>query len=430
MKIVCINDLHLNKTVYKGIMDKEFPTLPFRTADFMRSFEWMTNKCINEIKPDLIVISGDVYDHPDPSNEVRGFFSTQIGKLAEVKIPVLILTGNHDIYLKTHALRDLQELNLKNVRVIDQSCIMDFKDTRLLLMPYSMDIEQKKVSIREEFQRFLKEIKLKKSDKLSIFFGHFGVKGAALNQYSVDSKEDDKIDLETTDTTTTLLNNNEDRKYFYSRREDDVDAEWLDELGAEYVLLGDFHRHQKIDKIKTKAFYSGSIERTDINESDQKKGFMIYDSNAEEIKNYGKCRFIEYPNCRPMLEIKGNLTDLRHKFNDLDCSKYQGAIVKLIFIGNEKELIDFSSGLDKFKKEIVEKLNPIHLFHDQRPKRNSEEEKKASEVEKEILAKGHISDEDVLNVVKEMVIERTKNKEEQSKICELATEIYKETIGK
>lgn len=429
MKIAIINDLHLNKSIYK-VMDKEIPTLPFRNVDFMRSFEWMVNQCISDIKPDLLVIGGDVYDHYNVSDCIRGFFSNQLSKLTNNKIPVIILTGNHDVLIKTHTLQDIKELNLKSVKVIDQSCIMDFKDIRLLLMPYSMDIEQKKISIRDEFRRFLKEIQDKKSDKSSIFFGHFGVKGAVLNQYAVDGSTDLKeLNLETTTTTTLIENDETDRKDFYSRRSEDIDAEWLDELGVEYVFLGDFHRHQKIDKIKTKAFYTGSIEKTDINELKQKKGFMVYDSDAEEVKDYGKSRFIEYPYCRPMMEIKGNLSELKSKFNEIDCSKYQGAIVKLIFIGDKNELIDFSSGLDKLKKEISEKLNPVHLFHDQRPKRDKEE-KMASEVEKEIMEKGHISNEDVLSVVKEMIIERIKDKEEQNKISELATEIYREVMGK
>jgi DNA repair exonuclease SbcCD nuclease subunit len=60
MKIAIAGDLHLNKTVYKGVMDRINSQLHFRNADFMKAFDYMVDKCVNEIKPDLFVVPGDV----------------------------------------------------------------------------------------------------------------------------------------------------------------------------------------------------------------------------------------------------------------------------------------------------------------------------------------------------------------------------------
>lgn len=182
MKIAIMADLHLSKSTY-SVMDREFPTIPFRSADCMRSFGWQVDKCIDELKPDLVVICGDVYNFYDVSNSIRGFFSNQLSRLIENKIPCIILTGNHDICQKHHALNDIQELKLKSVKVIDQPDIIEFKGHRLCLFPYSLDIEQKKVTLNKSMEEFTKRINEYKDNMPTIFFGHFGIYGAILNDY-------------------------------------------------------------------------------------------------------------------------------------------------------------------------------------------------------------------------------------------------------
>src|SRR3989304_334393 len=101
MKIAITADLHLNKSVYKGVMDKDCPLIPFRNVDFMKAFSYVCDKTI-ENKPDLMVIAGDVYDNHSPSNEIRGFFSGQLHRVSNNNIPIIILVGNHDICRKHH----------------------------------------------------------------------------------------------------------------------------------------------------------------------------------------------------------------------------------------------------------------------------------------------------------------------------------------
>lgn len=420
MKIVAIADLHLNKVAYRGVMDREFVDLHFRSADFMRAFRWMVDRCVNEIKPDLVVIPGDTYDYYEPTNEIRGFYSLQLSRFVENNIPCIILIGNHDVCKKHHALKDIQELKLKNIRVVETPKIVSsFKGTRLLLFPYSLDIERKKISLRDEFQKFVKEVKNNPSDLPTIFFGHFGVKGGILNDYTkTEILEGNETD---TDTTTTLI---EEKKQYLSRREEDIDEEWLDLLGADHVILGDFHRHQKLNT-KCYSMYTGSVERTDIKEVEQKKGFIVYDSEAE-IGELGKCRFVEYPNCRPMIQLKGNLHEMKEQFEKMDAKKSNGAIVKLAFMGNEKEKLVFAAGLNDFKKMIQENISAIHIYSSSDSSK-TEEERVASEFEKELLEKGHITDDDILKAVNEMVDELVEDIEERKKTYELAEEIYKET---
>jgi len=419
MKIVIAPDIHLNKSVYKGVKDRDNPALPFRSADFMRAFEYIVNSCIDDIHPDLLVIPGDVYDHPSPSNKVRGFFSSQLCKLTSNKIPVIILLGNHDVFMKDHALKDIKELALKNVKVIEQPTIFTFKGVKFLACPYSMDVEQKKVSMKQEFSKFVDEIKEKDDGTPSLFFGHFAIQGAKMNEY---------VDEQLLTNTTTTLTEEEEKKVtkdFINRNPHDIRVDDLDDIGAEYVFLGDFHEFQVLKTKSCVAMYGGSIEKTDFSEVNQKKGFLLYDSEAEDVKPMGKCKFIEYPNCRPMIELKGNFDAIRKQFAGCDVSKYQDSIVKIAFKGSREELVEFSSGLESFKKELRTKLNPIHVVSTQKVK-NADQEDAASKLEQEIMAKGHLEAQDVLDVAKELIKEKVSDKTEAQKTIDLVEEIYNE----
>ena len=411
MKIAVIADCHLNKSNYKSISKNG---VPFRTMDFMNSFSYICNECISSIKPDLMVLNGDTYDTDNPNNIVREFFNSWIYKLNEAKIPVIILVGNHDICKSHFPLQPLKALNLKYTKVIDTPCTYKFKDIRLLLFPYSLNVEQGKVKLLDEFRSFINECN-KENNETKIFFGHFGVRGAKISTYIDKSGDEEDV----------LSNSDVDlEKNIVGRGENMVSLNDLDSIGAKYVFLGDYHRFQSLPTKKCFSMYSGSIERTDITERDQDKGFILYDSDIEEIEGMGKCRFIKYPNCRPMIEIKGNLQDIKKKTEDLDSSLYNAPIVKVSFIGNKTEAMDYNSEYEEVSNVIKNKLNPIY-FYDVKKITDDDLDKKATELEKEILDKGNLEEIDIINVVKEIIVEKEpENQEEVLKMHKLTDDIW------
>ncbi len=418
MKIAIVSDLHLNKSVYKGVKDRDNPAIPFRSADFMRAFEYTVDKCIENFKPDLFIIPGDIYDNPSPSNEVRGFFSAQLHKLTDNKIPVIIILGNHDVFMRNHALKDIKELGLKSIKIIESPMIFTHGGFKFLMFPYSTDVEQKKVTMKEEFDKFLEEIRKKEDGTPSLFFGHFAVQGAKMNEYL------DPL-FATNTTITDILPEN--KKDFINRNPKDIRVSDLDKIGADYVFLGDFHEFQVLNTKKCIALYGGSIEKSDFSEIDQKKGFILFDTENKEEGNMGKCRFIEYPNCRPMLQLEGDLNNIKSRFTKQDLTKFQDSIVKISFKGSSEELLTFSSGLDSFKKDLRDKLNPIHMDITQKVK-NTVIEEEASKLEQEIMDKGHLETEDIMPIVSEDLKERIKDQVEAQATIDLGFEIYNEVV--
>jgi DNA repair exonuclease SbcCD nuclease subunit len=405
MKIACINDLHLNIMVYTKVYDKEYIGLPFRHGDFMRAFKWMVEKTIEE-GVDLVVIGGDVYDYYEPTNDIRGFFSQQLEKLVANKIPVIILVGNHDICKKHHALKDIHELNLKKIKVIEEPKIIKFKDHQLVLLPYSLDIERKVRTIKQEFVKLAEEFKAKDDGSDSIFFGHFGIKGAVLSDYNL-KKTRAKV-----------------KKGFLNDNAEDVSISDLDMLNVSHVIMGDYHKHQLLDTKNCFSMYTGSIEKTDFSEINQEKGFVIYDSNNEDNGGYGKCRFIEYPNCRPMLQLEGTLTDMKKQFSKVKYEELKGAIVKFAFKGNREEATQFSLGQKEFNKDIKEKIDPIHFINESKvssPKVESE----VKDLKEEVL---QIEDKEegdsILPLLEEMIDEVEEIEEERVILKDLMSDMY------
>lgn len=431
MRIGILADLHLNKATYRSILDRssEFGSIPFRHADFMRAFRWSIDECL-KLKLDLVVIAGDIYDHPEPGNKVRGFFSEQLSRLANMNIGVVIITGNHDVSKENHALTDIEKLGIKRLKVLATPSATTFtvergeiiEKARLMFFPYSLEVERKIKSIRDSFKDFLgKEQATPKPNYPVLFFGHFSVLGQRMNRYNA---EEGQITL--TSSTTTVLSDS-DQKEYVNRNKNDISPEELDKIGADYVFLGDFHEKQAL-KCKTRGWYGGSLEKNSFNEVAHEKGFIVYDS-LEAEGEMGHCKFISYPNCRPMLHLTGSLVDMKTQFASIDTSKYQEAIVRLNFAGDKKDRAEFEAGEDAFKKEILEKTNAIHMYHNIGEVTDKETELALSRIEKEIQENGMIEAADVIEVVKEMIYEREKDEKECEIVIDMAVKIYQETMS-
>ena len=87
MKLFHLADLHLGKCIY-GYSMIEMGDQPFYIEQIIKKAE-----CL---KPDAIVIAGDVYDRAVPSKEAVKLFDDFLTRLAAMEITVLLIAGNHD----------------------------------------------------------------------------------------------------------------------------------------------------------------------------------------------------------------------------------------------------------------------------------------------------------------------------------------------
>lgn len=92
MKIGHLADLHLGYAAY-------YKTAPSganqRSVDVAIAFRSAVD-AILAAKPDIIVVAGDVFDMPKPSNTAILFAFEQFERFRDAGIPVVIIAGNHD----------------------------------------------------------------------------------------------------------------------------------------------------------------------------------------------------------------------------------------------------------------------------------------------------------------------------------------------
>ncbi len=87
MRLFHLADLHLGKCIH-GYSMIEMGDQPYWIEQLLKKAE--------ELKPDAVLIAGDVYDRAVPSKDAVNLFDDFLTKLAQLYIPVLIIAGNHD----------------------------------------------------------------------------------------------------------------------------------------------------------------------------------------------------------------------------------------------------------------------------------------------------------------------------------------------
>ena len=85
MKLIHLSDLHLGKRVGEVSMLEDQAYILDRVLDI-----------VDGAGPDALLIAGDVYDKSVPSAEAVTLFDDFLCRLARRKLPVLVISGNHD----------------------------------------------------------------------------------------------------------------------------------------------------------------------------------------------------------------------------------------------------------------------------------------------------------------------------------------------
>ncbi|MDE5717656.1 MAG: exonuclease subunit SbcD, partial [Lachnospiraceae bacterium] len=87
MRFLHLADLHLGKSLYGvSLIDN---------GDQIFWAERLLKK-VSELKPDAVVIAGDVYDRSSPSSDAVMLLNHILTELEQMGIPVMLIAGNHD----------------------------------------------------------------------------------------------------------------------------------------------------------------------------------------------------------------------------------------------------------------------------------------------------------------------------------------------
>ena len=91
-RLVHVSDTHLGFQAYSRLTTDG---LNQREVDFQDAFARVVDAAVAD-PPDLFLHTGDLFDHPRPTNRAIAHALHQVRRLADRKVPTVLVSGNHD----------------------------------------------------------------------------------------------------------------------------------------------------------------------------------------------------------------------------------------------------------------------------------------------------------------------------------------------
>lgn len=240
LRAVCAADLHLGqrkfpnaRTVHNGRNTRE--------VDVEIGFDRFIDKCI-AIRPDLVLLAGDIFDKIDPLNYALIAFRRGMRRLSDEGIQAVVIAGNHEASASARTLTPvLLPSDIPGIYCFDQPDVLDLQIRGLSVAIHCAP--------HVHTQAVLPQNPRTPAD-VRILLMHAPVRSSAapnaLNPHYAPQSAPDAAQL----------------------------AEHYDA-----VVLGDYHDFTPLVPGKT-AFYPGAIERTSSNIWDEsaEKGFVVIDT--------------------------------------------------------------------------------------------------------------------------------------------------------
>lgn len=276
MKLIHLSDLHIGKRLkeYSLIEDQKY------ILDKIIAI-------IDQNSPDGVVIAGDVYDKSVPSAEAVELFDDFLVKLSERKIPVFVISGNHDsperiafgARLMTTSgiyMSPVYDGTLEPVVLEDE-----FGKINIWMLPFIKPIHVRRFNEDAQIETYTDAIKTVidnldiNQKERNVMITHQFVTGA-------DRTESEEISVGGTD---------------------NVDVSVFDAF--DYTVLGHIHRPQNCKSEKVR--YCGTPLKYSFSESKDKKSVTIV-----ELKEKGNLLVSTVPliPMRDMVEIKGKYDEI------------------------------------------------------------------------------------------------------------------------
>ncbi|MBK9335269.1 MAG: exonuclease SbcCD subunit D [Lewinellaceae bacterium] len=232
LKILHFSDTHLGFQAFDRVTDSGVNA---REQDVYDAFERVMGRIL-DLKPDVVIHSGDFFHRPSPSNRALTFGLEQLRRLCDARIPIVLIAGNHEtpktIY-NSPILRALRSLDCVYPMFGESWETVGFDGVAIHGVPHINDNRM----LYRELERMQPV-----ADKFNILLLHTSLgKRFLMDEYG----------------------------------EQVFPAEFEAKLADfQYVALGHWHNFQKID-LHPNAWYAGSTERMSDTEIGAEKGFIV-----------------------------------------------------------------------------------------------------------------------------------------------------------
>ena len=279
MKFAHIADLHIGKRVHDFSMLED---QRYILDQMLGIFE--------EQRVDGILIAGDVYDKVVPSAEAVQLFDEFITRLAKLKMPVYMISGNHDsaerlsFGAKLFESSDIYISQVYDGKVKKVGLEDEYGLVNVYLLPFLKPATVRHVLQRDDIESY--------EDSVTV----------ALQECEVDASQRNVLDAHQFVTGADRCDSEETSVGGL----DNVSAEVFDEF--DYVALGHIHRPQKMGKETLR--YSGTPLKYSFSEVEHKKSVTIV-----ELLEKGNVQINTVPlvPLRDMRKVRGTYMEVTAK---------------------------------------------------------------------------------------------------------------------
>ena len=276
MKLIHLSDIHLGKRV------NEFSMLEDQAHILKKILA-----VVDEEKPNGVLIAGDVYDKSVPSTEAVQLFDDFLVRLAERKLPVFIISGNHD---------SPERLSFAN-RLINAVGIHLAPVYNGVVEPITLSDEYGPVNVY--MLPFIKPAHVRGFFPDTEITGYSDAVAAAIGRMNIDK------------TQRNVLITHQFVTGAQRSDSEELSVGGTDNIGAEvfcdfdYVALGHIHGPQNMDSGRIR--YCGSPLKYSFSEAAQQKSVTV-----AELKEKGTLEIHTVPLIprRDMVELKGSYQQL------------------------------------------------------------------------------------------------------------------------
>jgi len=288
LKIIHFSDTHLGYNDLDILNDENINQ---READFYDAFSQVVEQ-IKLIKPDYIIHTGDLFHRASPSNRAITFALEQFKIINELNIPFILIAGNHSTprtNLSSPILKIFESFKNIYVSYNQEYKKVEFDDVVFHTLPHMND-DTKALEQIEICESNIDE------NKKNIMMMHCSVGAWYLMQ--------------------------EFGEWVYP-----TDKEYIFEK-MDYVALGHWHGFGKVGKYEN-VYYSGSTERTSLNDKRNSKGFT--EVVLAEKDSLFQTLAITYKkiNIRPIISKEIDCGEYVTSLENLDVNDTKDAIVEV-----------------------------------------------------------------------------------------------------
>lgn len=293
MKIIHLSDLHIGKRVLGYSMLENQKYILDRIVEI-----------IEDEKPDVVAIAGDVYDKTNPSEEAVNLLDDFLVRLSKLDAEVFVLSGNHD---------SPEKIAFAS-RLIDASGIHMSPVYNGMLSSYKLTDEYGDVNIY--MLPFIKPLHVRRYYPEAIISNYTDAVKVALDKMNIDSSKRNILIAHQFVTGSKTC----DSEISVGGVEN-VDADCF--LPFDYVALGHIHTPQ--DVVKNKIRYCGTPLKYSFSEEKQNKSVTVI-----EIKEKGDVK-VTLRELKPLYDfvvVTGTFEDIMEKYKNRIINDYVQIVLK------------------------------------------------------------------------------------------------------